>query len=239
MQALKPSSIQLPHDHAEETLTFNTVWSIIPIFERKLIYIITKFLYPNRRNCNFSFQRSLALTALAIFSFNNHLFQISAGVCAADHFDPMAIIAGPKDRIMQSAVNTLVSSVSARTKGKFRISIIHDQTESLSENIDALKYGAYEIGTVCPAFEPTKTPILSVMGLPMLSMSDPKAQGRVYENLFNFSEFRKGMDRWNIQVLFSELLPPKEILGYGTPPKKITDLRGMKIGGVGFKMETF
>ena len=135
----------------------------------------------------------------------------------------------PRAEIYRVGIEEFVKSVNQLSDDKFHISITYDWAVPPNESIEALKYGAFEMGTICSVFHPNKTPALSVLDLPMLPIENVEHGKRIHNRLFEHREFRTEMERWNAIPVFSELLPQKELFGIGTPPTFPNDWENMKV----------
>ena len=139
------------------------------------------------------------------------------------------LVSWPPVNLIQSTLNDFVSTVRKESHGQFLISIDYQTHFEPSQFPDALKFGAFEMSIICSSFHPTKTPVFSVLDLPVLPIESLDAEQAVHDELLAHPAFDQEMRRWETKPLFPLLFPQKELYGKGEPPIHISDWEGMTV----------
>jgi TRAP-type C4-dicarboxylate transport system substrate-binding protein len=128
----------------------------------------------------------------------------------------------------------MVDTAVEKTGGNFAIKLHWGESLSQSkENVDGIKIGAFQIALTSANFHPGKVPTWEMVSLPFLPIQDLTAQARVLTNYYQHPAVVADGARWNAKVILPNLLPAYEIMGTGTAPKTVGDLKGRRIRALG------
>jgi TRAP-type mannitol/chloroaromatic compound transport system substrate-binding protein len=145
-------------------------------------------------------------------------------------------------RAFTEAAEGLAQHVSNMTEGRFTINIAYGESLSKArENLDGISLGAFEMAMFCASYHPGKTPLLTVLDLPLLGFPNWDAQVAAFEAVYDYGPVREELARWNAVPVAAALLPNYTILGAGPEPTELSDWSGMRIralGGMGVAMST-
>ena len=131
-------------------------------------------------------------------------------------------------------MKTMVDTAVDKTGGNFAIKLHWGESLSQSkENVDGIKIGAFQIALTSANFHPGKVPTWEMVSLPFLPIQDLGAQARVLTNYYLHPAVVADGTRWNAKVVLPNLLPAYEVMGAGTAPKTVADLKGRRIRALG------
>lgn len=171
---------------------------------------------------------TLRATLLSLFLF---FLPVSTNTALAQYSPDVAwnLLTWDRPDIFETGINTFTKLVNEQSHGNFLIRILKDGPVPPKDYIDAIKFGAFEMGTVCPTLHPSKTPALTVLDLPLLPIGSLQDEQRLHARLFDHPAFRSELEHWNAHYIFSEILPHRQVFGTGSVPETLQDLKGKKI----------
>jgi len=184
---------------------------------------------------------------------NSALFAsiVSLGVLFNQPSQAQPVIEGPQvqwnlstwgtSRAFTAGIEEVTKLVRQHTGGKFNIKIHYGEVLSKSrENLDGISIGAFEAATVCSFFHPGKNPAAMVLSLPFLPIADWHVSKHVREAAMRHPTILAEMQRWGAKPYLSTLQPIFQVMGTGTPPRRLVDWEGKRVraaGAMGRAME--
>ena len=129
-----------------------------------------------------------------------------------------------------TVANRFVEILSERTGGNLKVDIAYGEVLSPAREImDGLKIGAFEMGFATASYYPGKLPAHTVFDLPFLPFADMTVETKVMLGFFRLPEAEAEMARWNARNITPLTLAPFQMIGKGTPPRVVNDLRNKRI----------
>lgn len=126
-------------------------------------------------------------------------------------------------------VEKLADLVREKTGGEFSLNISYGGLSTPRENLDGIAIGAFEMAQFCVGHNPQKTPALSVLELPLISIEGLAENRFVSEEVYKHPAVRSESEAWNAFLLMPTPMPQQNLLGYGNAPNAVSDLSGLKI----------
>ncbi|MEQ9121340.1 MAG: C4-dicarboxylate ABC transporter substrate-binding protein, partial [Alphaproteobacteria bacterium] len=127
-----------------------------------------------------------------------------------------------------------------KTGGNFELKIHYAEAVSpAKQNLDNVKRGAIQAGTICTGYHPGKNPVGSVGDLPFLPFKTWSKHIAGHEAIRKSEPWKEEMKKWGAMPWYSNLLPQYEVMGVGEAPKTALDWNGKTIralGGIGEAM---
>lgn len=126
-------------------------------------------------------------------------------------------------------VEKLADLVSEKTGGEFSLNVSYGGLSNPRENLDGIAIGAFEMAQFCVGHNPQKTPALSVLELPLMSVEGLAENRFVSEEVYKHPAVRSEFEALNAFLLMPTPMPQQNLLGYGNAPNAVGDLSGLKI----------
>jgi TRAP-type mannitol/chloroaromatic compound transport system substrate-binding protein len=128
-----------------------------------------------------------------------------------------------------------------KTGGQWQLKIHYGGAISPpKQNLDNVKRGAIQGGTVCTGYHPGKNPMGSVGDLPFLPFTTWGKLIAGHEAIRTSPHWIAEMKKWGGKPWYSNILPQYEFMGVGEPPKNALDWNGKTVralGGIGEAMK--
>jgi TRAP-type mannitol/chloroaromatic compound transport system substrate-binding protein len=128
-----------------------------------------------------------------------------------------------------------------KTGGQWQLKIHYGGAISPpKQNLDNVKRGAIQGGTVCTGYHPGKNPMGSVGDLPFLPFTTWGKLIAGHEAIRTSPHWEAEMKKWGAKPWYSNILPQYEFMGVGEPPKNALDWNGKTVralGGIGEAMK--
>jgi TRAP-type mannitol/chloroaromatic compound transport system substrate-binding protein len=144
-------------------------------------------------------------------------------------------------RAVTKGTEAVAKFLDEKTGGQWQLKIHYGGAISPpKQNIDNIKRGAIQGGTVCTGYHPGKNPMGSVGDLPFLPFTTWGKLIAGHEAIRTSPHWEAEMKKWGAKPWYSNILPQYEFMGVGEPPKNALDWNGKTVralGGIGEAMK--
>jgi len=141
-----------------------------------------------------------------------------------------------KPRAASAHMEAYSKLVEKATGGKFTIEVSYGGLAAPKEFLDGMKVNAFEMALAVAAYYPGKIPTWTVFELPFIPVKTLGQQKAVWSAYAGVPEVEQDFGKWNATYLVPNIIPTYELMGKGTPPKTLGDLKGRRVrapGGMG------
>lgn len=137
-------------------------------------------------------------------------------------------------RAVTTVIQSVADSVARESNGAFRIKIHFGEAVSPSrQNLESLSIGLVDAAQTCSSYHPGKTPAMTALELPFLSINSIDQTIAVHNAFYSHPVVEAELSRWNAQLLFLAPTPQPEFIGRGEPPRAIADWKGKRVRATG------
>jgi TRAP-type mannitol/chloroaromatic compound transport system substrate-binding protein len=144
-------------------------------------------------------------------------------------------------RAVTKGTEAVAKFLDEKTGGQWQLKIHYGGAISPpKQNLDNVKRGAIQGGTVCTGYHPGKNPMGSVGDLPFLPFTTWGKLIAGHEAIRTSPHWIAEMKKWGGMPWYSNILPQYEFMGVGEPPKNALDWNGKTVralGGIGEAMK--
>lgn len=119
-----------------------------------------------------------------------------------------------------------------KTGGNFILDLKYGEVlSSPRENLQNVQAGAFEMAMFCAAYDPSKVPGVSGLELPFIPANTKGFLDRVAleEAYIHHPAILGELEKWNVYPVMMGSLPSWGLMGKGTPPQSLSDLKGRRI----------